>query len=128
MLTQIIKYPGARKPGLGHNLLGFIYFSAVVATAMKHARYGDVHPHTVPPFVVGHAGGIKKEGMQFFRTGRDAADSKLNTRESDLSSWSSCSKLKLKGLSNFFLQSLPLATPKGLGSLFTVTAASIRAD
>jgi|TARA_B110000285_G_C15068790_1_gene586735 hypothetical protein len=88
---------------------------------MKHARYGNVHPHTVLPFVVEHAGGINKEGMQFFRMCRDAADNKLNARASDLSSWSS------KGFSNFFLQSLSLANLKGLGHLFMVTAASIRA-
>ena len=52
---------------------------------------------------------------------RDAVDSKLNTRASDLSSWSS------KGFSNFFLKSLSLANPKGLGHFFMVTAASIRA-
>ena len=62
-----------------------------------------------------------KEGMQFFRMCRDAADNKLNARASDLSSWSS------KGFSNFFLQSLSLANLKGLGHLFMVTAASIRA-
>ena len=95
--------------------------TAIAATAMKHARYGNVHPHTVLPFVVEHAGGINKEGMQFFRMCRDAADNKLNARASDLSSWSS------KGFSNFFLQSLSLANLKGLGHLFMVTAASIRA-
>ena len=97
--------------------------TAIAATAMKHARYGNVHPHTVLPFVVEHAGGINKEGVQFFRMCRDAADNKLNTslRASGLSSWSS------KGLSNGFLQSLPLANLKGLGHLFMVTAASIRA-
>ena len=49
-----------------------------------------------------HAGGINKdpEGMQFFRMCWDAADNKLNTRASGLSSWSS------KGFSKFFLQSL----------------------
>ena len=73
------------------------------------------------PFVFEHAGGINKEGMQFFRMCRDAADNKLNTRASNLSSW--CSK----GFSNFFLQSLSLANLKGLGHLFMVTAASIRA-
>ena len=41
--------------------------TAIAATASKHARYGNVHPHTVLPFVVEHAGGINKEGMQFFR-------------------------------------------------------------
>ena len=97
--------------------------TAIAATAMEHAGYGDVHPHTAPPFVVGHAGGINKEGVQFFRMCRDAADSKLNARASGLSSWSSCSK----GFSNFFLQSLSLANLKGLGHLFMVTAASIRA-
>ena len=71
-----------------------------------------MHPHTVLPFVVEHAGGINKEGMQFFRMCRDAADNKLNARASDLSSWSS------KGFSNFFLQSLSLANLKGLGHLF----------
>ena len=95
--------------------------TAIAATAMKHARYGNVHPHTVLPFVVEHAGGINKEGMQFYRMCRDAADNKLNTRASGLSSWSS------KGFSNFFLQSLSLANLKGLGHLFMVTAASIRA-
>ena len=97
--------------------------TAIAATAMKHTRYGNVNPHTVLPFVVEHAGGINKEGMQFFWMCRDAADNKLNTRASDLSSWSS------KGFSNFFLQSLPvsLANLKGLGHLFMVTAASIRA-
>ena len=62
---------------------------------MKHARYGDVHPHTALPFAVGHAGGINKEGIQFFRMRRDAADNKPNARASGLPSWSS------KGLSNF---------------------------
>ena len=81
----------------------------------------NVHPHTVLPFVVEHAGGINKEGMQFFRMCRDAVDIKRNTRASDLSSWPS------KGPSNFFLQSLPLANSKGPGHLFMVTAASIRA-
>ena len=76
--------------------------TAIAATAMKHARYGDVHPHTALPLAVEHAGGINKEGMQFFRMCRDAADSKLNARASGLSSWSS------KGLSNFFMQSLSL--------------------
>ena len=56
--------------------------TAIAATVMKHARYGDVHPHAVLPFVVAHAGGINKEGMQFFRMCRDAADSKLSTRAS----------------------------------------------
>ena len=83
--------------------------------------YGDVHPHTALPFVVEHSSGINKEGMQFFRMCRDAADNKLNTRASGLSSWSS------KGLASFLLQSLPLANLKGLGHLFMVTAASIRA-
>ena len=84
-----------------------------------------MHPHTVLPFVVEHAGGINKEGMQFFRMCRDAADNKLNTRASDLSSWSS----KLKGFSdyNVFLQSLSLASLKGLGHLFMVAAANTRA-
>ena len=41
---------------------------------MKHAKYGNVHPRTAPPFVVEHAGGINKEGMQFCRMYRDAAD------------------------------------------------------
>ena len=80
--------------------------TAIAATAMKHARHGDVHPHTALPFVVEHAGGINKEEMQFFRMRRDASDNKLNTRASGLSSWPS------KGSSNFFLQSLPLANPK----------------
>jgi len=73
-------------------------------------------------FVVEHEGGINKEGMQFFRMCRDAADNKLNARASDLSSWSR------KGPSNFPLQSLPLANLKGLGHLFMhmATAASIR--
>ena len=91
----------------------------IAATAMKHAGYGNLHPHTVIPFVVEHAGGINKEGMQFFRMCRDAADSKLNARASGLPSWSS------KGLSAFFLQSLSLAIAnlyKGLGHLFMVTA------
>ena len=39
---------------------------ALAATAMKNSRHGDVHPHPVLPFVVEHAGGINKEGMQFF--------------------------------------------------------------
>ena len=81
---------------------------------MKHARYGNAHPHTALPFAVGHSGGTNKEpeGMQFFRMCRDAADNnscKLNTRASDLPSWSS------EGLSNFLPQSLPLANRKGLG-------------
>ena len=90
---------------------------------MKHAKYGNVHPRTAPPFVVEHAGGINKEGMQFFRMCRDASDimRELNARASGLSSWPS------KGFSNFFLQPLPLANLKGLGHLFMVTAASIRA-
>ena len=99
--------------------------TAIAAAAMKHARYGDVHPHmyTVPPFVVEHPGGTNKEGAQFSKMCRDTADNKLNTRVSDLSSWSS------KGSSNFFLQSLSLANRylKGLGHLFMVTAASTRA-
>jgi len=95
--------------------------TAIAATAMKHARYGNAHPHTVVPVVVEHAGGINKEGMQFFRMCRDAAVNKPNTRASDLPSWSS------KGFSTFFLQSLSLANLKGLGHLFMVTAASIRA-
>ena len=73
-------------------------------------------------FVVEHAGGINKEGVQFFKISRDAAGSKLNTRASGLPSWSR------KGPSNFPLQSLPLANLKGLGHLFMhmATAASIR--
>ena len=63
--------------------------------------------------------------MQLFRVCRDAADSKLNTRARarglSSGSWSS------KGPSNFFLQPLPLANLKGLGHLFMVAAASIRA-
>ena len=94
---------------------------ASAATAVKHARYGYVHPHAVLPFVVEHAAGINKEGVQFCRMCQNTADSKLHARASGLSSWSS------KGLSNFFLQSLSLANLKGLGHLFMVTAASIRA-
>ena len=65
---------------------------------MKHARYGNAHPRTVLPFVVGHAGGIINGGMQFFRMYRDAADSKPNAIAiaraiasdlAGLSSWSS---------------------------------------
>ena len=88
--------------------------TAIAATAKKHARYDNAHPHAVLPFVVVHAGGINKEGMPFFRMCRDAADNKPNTRASSLPS---C----------LFLQSLPLANLKGLGHLFMVTAASIRA-
>ena len=98
--------------------------TAIAATAMKYARYGNVRPHTVLPFVVEHAGGINKEGAQFFRMCRDAADRTLNTRARDLPSWSR------KGFSNFLLQPLPLQLAnliKGLGHLFMVTAASIRA-
>ena len=97
--------------------------TAIAATAMKHARYGNVHPRacTHSATLVEHAGGINKEGMQFFRMCRDAAENKLNARASDLSSWSS------KEFSNFFLQSLSLANLKGRGHLFMVTAASIRA-
>ena len=69
--------------------------TAIAATAMEHARYCNAHPHTVLPFVVEHSGGINKGGMKFFRICRDAADNKLNTRASSLSSWSS------KGSSNF---------------------------
>ena len=43
----------------------------------------NAHPHTALPFVVEHAGGMNKEGMQFFRMCRDAADNKLNARASD---------------------------------------------
>ena len=84
--------------------------TAIAATAMKHARYGNMHPHTALPFMVVHAGGINtlKEGMQFFRMCRDAADKKLNARASGLSSWSS------KGFSKSFLQSLSLANLNGL--------------
>ena len=58
----------------------------ISATAMRHAmaRCGNVHPRTLLPFVVEHPGGINKEGMQFFRMCRDAADSKLNARASGL--------------------------------------------
>ena len=70
--------------------------AAIAATAMMHARYGNVHLHMVLPFVVAHAGGINKEGMQFFSMCQDAADNKLNARASDLSSWVS------KGFSNCF--------------------------
>ena len=87
-------------------LAGRVHYTA---TAMKHSRYGNVHPHAVLPFVVEHAGGINKEGMQFFSMCRDAADNKLNARASGLSSWSS------KGSSSFFLQSLSLANLKSLG-------------
>ena len=38
---------------------------------MPGMDYGDVHPHTVLPFVGEHAGGINKEGMQIFRMCRD---------------------------------------------------------
>ena len=79
--------------------------AAKAATAMKHAGYGNVHPHTALPYAVEHAGGINKGGMQFFKMRRDEADNKLNTRASGLpsGSWSS------KGLSDIFLQSLSLA-------------------
>ena len=81
------------------------------------------NPHTVLPFEVEHAGGINKEGMRLFRMCRDAADSKLNTRAGDLSSWSR----KGVSIANFFLQSLSLANLKGLGHLFMMIGASIRA-
>ena len=45
--------------------------AAIAAAAMAHAKYGDVHPRTVLPCAVEHAGGImiNKEGMPapFFR-------------------------------------------------------------
>ena len=108
-------------PCLRHATCHLLVATAIAATAMKHARCGTAHPYTAMPLVVEHAGGIIKEGMQFVRMCRDAADNKLNARASDLSSWSS------KGFSNFFLQSLSLANLKGLVHLFMVTAASIRA-
>ena len=75
--------------------------TGMAATAMNHARYGNVHPHTALPFVVGQAGDINKEGMQFSRMCRGAAlaDNKVNARASGLPSWSS------KGPSDYFLQS-----------------------
>ena len=69
--------------------------TAIAAAAMNHAGDGNMHLHMVLPFVVEHAGGINKEGIQFFRMCWDATDSKLNARASGLPSWSS------KGFSKF---------------------------
>ena len=103
-----------RHPGV------FVGPRAATSSRLSAHRLSE-SPRTVLPFVVEHAGGINKGGVQFFRMCRDAANSKLNTRASGLSSWSST------GFSNFFLQSLSLANLKGLGNLCMVTAASIRA-
>ena len=73
------------------------------------------------PFVVEHAGSINKDGMEFFRRCRKKALNKLHVKETEASTWSS------RGFSNFFLQSLSLANLKGLGHLYMVTAAGLRA-
>ena len=68
-----------------------------------------MHPRTAMPFVVAHAGGINKDGMQFFIIRRDAADSKPNARASGLSSWSS--KRFPVALANFLI---PCSHPNSL--------------
>ena len=64
----------------GHMPLAIDTAIAATAHAMEHSRYGNAHQHTALPFVVVHAGGINKEGTQFFRSWmcRDAVDNKLN--------------------------------------------------
>ena len=38
--------------------------TVIAATVVKHARYGDMRPHTVLPFVVEHAGGIMSDQQE----------------------------------------------------------------
>ena len=57
--------------------------AATAAAAEKHRKYGNVLPHTMLPFVVEHAGGINKEGMEFFRRCRKKAVNKLHVKETE---------------------------------------------
>ena len=52
-------------------------------TVIHGTRDGNHVLVDVVPYVVEHAGGINKEGMQFFRMCRDAADSKFDARASE---------------------------------------------
>ena len=54
---------------------------AIAAAAEKHRKYGNALPRTMPPFVVEHAGGIGKAGLECSRRCRKKALSKLHVKE-----------------------------------------------
>ena len=90
------------------------------AAAAKYARYGNVQPHVVLPFAVEHAGGLGKEAFAFVKRCMKKVRNELSGRENELSNWS------CRGFSNYYLQRLSLATVKGLGHYFSVSAAILR--
>ena len=55
-------------PATSHMPLAAAIAAAALLTAQKHpiCKYCGVLPRTMPPFVVGHGGGINKEGMGLF--------------------------------------------------------------
>ena len=98
-----------------------VYWPPGALRSEKHHKYGHFLPPTMLPFVVEHEGGINKEGMECFRSCRQKALNTLVVRETAASTWSN------RGLPNVFLQSISLASIKGLGHLYTcmVTAAGL---
>ena len=118
MCPSVVTQAAVTVPATSHMPL---VAAIAAAAAEKHRKCGNVLPHTMLPIVVEHVGGINKEGMELFRMCRKKALNKLHAKETEASTWSS------RGVSNFFLQSLSLASRKGLGHLHKVTVAGLRA-
>ena len=93
----------------------------------KQHDYGHVHPHTLLPFVVEHAGALGKEAMGLFFSYRKKAkyinkENGLPASVNGISTWSS------RGFTNWFMQSFSVANLKGQGHFIATAANVIRAS
>ena len=93
-----------------------------MAETTKYQCFGDVNPHVVVPFAVEDGGALGKEARRLFFTCRDRCSNKLLPADDDAASWSS------RGFSNFFLQKLSRAKPKGLANFFRRAAAVVQGN
>ena len=71
MCPSVVTQAAAAVPATSHMPLAAAI--AASAAAEKHRKYGNMLPHTMLPFVVEHAGGINKDGIESFRTCRKKA-------------------------------------------------------
>ena len=88
--------------------------------ADKRRTYGRVTPHVVLPFVLEDSGGLGKEAIQYLLECRDRACGQLGSEEYMQQNWS------CNGFTNYYLQSLSLASVRGWGHFFMVTSAILR--
>ena len=83
--------------------------------------YGNVAPQAVVlPLIVEDSGGLGKEAMQFVLECRDNSEGRLGGTDFMQQNWS------CNGFTNYYLQSLSLASVRGWGHFFMVASSILR--